>query len=323
MIRRILEKLGITRKTDDKEPSEKGGHPSFDASNKRLDPGELLIEVAQEFEDEDRFRTKAQEVASRLSFNEAKGLTRFFHKNPPEPEHLKSKTVKYGLFGVWMNICQNAVFEILFNYKEQSIPTLYSIGFGEYDWTQYKAIHVLCRLAKEGIQTDNIINDIGEKIQSFRYEAVFPSIASLSSIPGNKQVPSIMLAVFEEYSADDPIDGLAILRLLSINYPQEAIEKLSFIKALAKGEDIEDRSPLLDGAILSYDEAGNETFSIDGEELTGSLEETHRINAALLYYSLDPKDQEINDLIDHWEKTAQSEAHRSQISEFKRQKGGT
>lgn len=323
MIKGILKRLGITKGIQEGEPSKEGTHPTNEPSNRRLDLADLLIEVAQEFEDEDRFKKAAQEVASRLSFNQAHHLTRFFHQNPPEPEHLKSKTAKYGLFGVWMNICQDAIFEILFNYKEQAIPTLYSIGFGEYDWTQYKAIHVLCRLAKDGIQSNKIVHDIGDQILNFRYEAVLPSIESLSAIPGNKQVPSIMLAVFEDYSASDPIDGLHILRLLSINYPKEVIEKLSFIKSLAKGEGIENRSPLLDGAILSYTQGGKESFSIQGQELEGTFEETHRINAALFYYSIDPQDKEINELIDHWEKNAHSEDHRSQIADFKKKHEGT
>jgi hypothetical protein len=118
-----------------------------------LDLKDYLIEVAKEFENEEQFKLAAKNVALKLEFERAIKLIKYFHDNPSEPESLKYKTNKYGLLGVWMNICQNSIFEILYNYKEKAIPTLYSIGFGEYDWTQYKAIDVLCRFANEGIKT--------------------------------------------------------------------------------------------------------------------------------------------------------------------------
>lgn len=319
MLRKILNALGLTSGTSDTQSS--GGKNT--SLRRDLELESLLIEVAKEFEDENRFKKAAQEVASRLAFERAKKLTGYFHENPPEPDNLKSKTAKYGMLGVWMMICQNAIFEILYNYKEQAIPTLYAIGFGQYDWTQYKAIGVLCRLAQEGIQTNEIINDIGNKIKDFRYEAVFPSIESLSRIPNNEEIPKIILEVFDEYSIDDPIDGLHILRILAVNYPNEVKGKLTFIKSIAKGEGIEDRPPLLDGAVLITDEAGNEQYSIGGEEIQGNFEETHKITAAALYYYLDSSDKEINERIDFWEKDANEEAHRNMIRELKKKRSET
>lgn len=281
----------------------------------------MLVKVGQEFEDEVRFKNAAKDVASRLPFADAARFTKYFHNTPSEPESLKSKTAKYGRFGVWMNICQSAIFEIFYNYREQAIPTLYSIAFGEYDWTQYKAIDVLCRLASDGVETDKIIAAIGAKIQSFRYEATMPSIESLAWVPNNEQVPPIILGVFDEYSNDDPIDGLNILSLLAVNYPKEAIPKLPFIKSLARGEGLSNRSPLLDGAILSYNTDGKKSYVIDGEEITGTFEETHRINATVLYFRLDPTDQEINNLLDFWEKNAESEDVRKQIRDLRKKEG--
>ncbi len=278
---------------------------------------DLLIEVAQEFEDLDRFRAAAQSVASRLTFDQAKDLTQFFHRNPPQPDALADKMQKYGIFGVWMNICQDAIFEVLFQYKAAAIPTLNTIAFGVYDWTQYKAIDILCRLAIDGIQTQETIRNIGDKIGYFRYEAVFPSLASLARIPDNQDVPKIMLGVFNEYADADPIDALMVLHLLVPNYPQEAKPHLAFIKAIAKGQGIENRSPLLDGAVMSIDADGHESFYMHGVEIEGNFEETHRINAAMLFYHLDQDDPEINQLLDHWEQHAANEAHRDAIRALK------
>lgn len=320
MFRKILKLLRFPQVATGKKSFVNGNFTPNKVPKRDLELEGLLIEVAQEFEDRKKFKEAAFEVRNKLEFGRARELTRYFHENPPEPETLKSKTKKYGLLGVWMIICQDAIFEILFNYKEQAIPTLYSIGFGEYDWTQYKAIDVLCRLANEGIETEAIINNIGKEIQNFRYEAVMPSIESLSHVLDNKEVSKIILEIFDEYSKADPIDGLYILRLLALNYPNEVKNKLAYIKAIAKGAGIENRSPLLDGAVLSVDTEGNETYSINGKEVEGSFEEIHKINAAVLYFYLNSEDDEINQLIDFWEYHAKEDTHRSMIVNLKKEK---
>jgi hypothetical protein len=320
MFKKLLAALGLLRKAEDvPSPAGETIAPSNETETDVL-LRDLLIQVAQEFEDADRFSAAAKEVAGKLEFSRAKDLARLFHDNPPEPEALNAKTRKYGILGVWMNICQDAIFEILFNYKEEAIPTLNKIAFGDYDWTQYKAIDILCRLAIEGIQTQETINNIGDKIGRFRYEALFPALESLASIPENEEVPKIILRVFDDCAEDDPIDGLEILRLLVVNYPEAVKTKLAFLKSIAQGQGIEGRSPLLDGAVMSIDGHGNKSFSIAGEEIEGTFEETHRIHAAMLFFRLDREDHEINQLLDFWEHHAEKEAHRNRIAALKNRK---
>lgn len=322
MLNKIIRVLGLRKKTDQSNTSTSVGISDSQPNNQERDLAleAFLLQVAQEFEDEIEFKSAAKRVAYQLEFEKAIELLRYFHDNPPEPESLKSKTAKYGMFGVWMSICQDSVFEILYNYKEKAIPTLYSIGFGDYDWTQYKAIDILCRFAGEGIQTNEIVKDIGDKINHFRYEAVFPSIESLSLISDNPEIPKIILNLFEKYSNDDLIDGLHILRILLKNYPDNVKSKLAFIKSIALGKGIENRSPLLDGAVLSIDKDRNESYSIRGERIEENFEESHRINAATLFYQLDSSDIEINELINHWEKNAKEESHRRMVTELKKLK---
>lgn len=272
-----------------------------------------LISVAREFENPEAFTHAAQRVADQLPYERAKALTGYFHNNPPEPEELKPQISKYGLFGVWMNICQDAIFEVLHLYGAQAIPLLYKIGFGEYDWTQYKAIAALCRMANNGIQTDEIIAEIGKKIGNFRYEAEMPSLEYLSEIPNHPEVPQILLRQYQENKAYDPIDGFYILYSLSTHYPDYARRELPFLKGLARGTGIEDRSPILDGAVLSRDQEGNESFWMQGEEVKGNFSEHHRINAAVLYYRLDDQDPEINLLLDYWAENATKEEVRAYL----------
>ncbi|UAY52368.1 hypothetical protein [Ferruginibacter albus] len=116
-----------------------------------------IIYVASAFENKELFSSRAKEVAQTIEFDKAIKLKDYFHNNPPVPEDLQQPLSKYGILGVWMEVCQNSIFEILYNYNEKAIPIIYPIAFGVYDWTQYKAIDLLFRFMKEGIKKDEII----------------------------------------------------------------------------------------------------------------------------------------------------------------------
>jgi hypothetical protein len=262
-----------------------------------IDLAEKIVKVAIEFENPELFTNSAKKVASELNFLEAQKLTSYFHNPPQEPEFIKSTTANYGVLGVWMGICQDAIFEILYHYKEDAIIILYMIGFGQYDWTQYKAIDVLCRLANDGIETERIVKNIGENLHHFRYEAVMPSMESLSEIENSENVPKILKKLFDEYVEDDVIDGFYILNAMAKNYPNEAKKELDFLKSLANGIGLENRSPFLDGAVMTTDENGKNTFFINGEKIEGNFNLEHQLNSALLYQYLEPNDAEINKLV--------------------------
>ncbi|MHB0882564.1 hypothetical protein ACYCUO_17255 [Paenibacillus sp. SEL2] len=69
---------------------------------------------------------------------------------------------------------------------------LYEVAFGVYDWTQYKAMRVLTRLAREGLQTDQIVDDIISHVNDFRYEVQMPTFYFLSGLTGHKKVASLL-----------------------------------------------------------------------------------------------------------------------------------
>jgi len=126
------------------------------APRPRPDLDAHIIAVAREFEHPQRFTDAARSVAAKLPISEAALFTNSFHQNPPVPPELVPVLAKYGVLGVWMDVCQNAILEVLFHYREQALPILYPIAFGPYDWTQYTAVHVLTRLADAGVQRDEV-----------------------------------------------------------------------------------------------------------------------------------------------------------------------
>ncbi|WP_145952316.1 hypothetical protein [Paludisphaera borealis] len=78
-----------------------------------------------------------------------------------------------------MSYWQFAIFEIVYNFREQALPMLRKVAFGEYDWTQGNAIEVMCRLAAEGIDRDRTLADLKKKMPGMRDEALGYAAAPL------------------------------------------------------------------------------------------------------------------------------------------------
>ncbi len=232
---------------------------------------QAIIAVGRHFEDGHIFTSRAFQASQALSLEQAQGLPAYFHENPPEPEELKEALARHGILGVWMSVCQRAIFEILYHYKEKALPILYPIAFGVYDWTQYGAIGILCRLADEGIATNEILSRIQSNIGSFRDEALFPSLYYLSKIKGNTTVDAIFKEIVEEWKEDDPIDTYYFLKDWSIHYPDSVRQYLPFLKSMAMEEGVE-----------------------------GTFEKEHRVHAARLFQELEKGDEEVNAVLGRW-----------------------
>lgn len=195
-----------------------------------------IVKVASNFENPEAFTEQAKESAELLGSASISQLVKYFHNNPDEPEALKSVTAKYGVFGVWMNICQNAIFEILYYFEEDSVRKLNEIAFGEYDWTQYKAIDILCRLANEGVQKDLFLNRIEQEIGDFRWEAYIPTLYSLAKMKDDR-VKKIFIAELQICIEDDDFSSfIEILEPWMVETRTELPEHNPVLKNIALGK---------------------------------------------------------------------------------------
>ncbi|WP_237448926.1 hypothetical protein [Paenibacillus sp. OT2-17] len=180
-------------------------------------------------------------------------------------------------------------------------------------------MRILTRLAREGLQTDQIVDDIISHVDDFRYEAQMPTFYFLSGLTGNKKVASLLQRHFLENLEYDPIDAFDIFENLYRCSPDVAMRHADFLKAIARGEGLEGRSPLLDGAIGTTDENGKQEYHWPDDE---PVEEHHQLRAAIFYYRLHPLDEEVNRLLDHWEVNHPEENVRSYIGKLREEGQG-
>ena len=279
----------------------------FIEKRNEIDLASIIQNVAKHyFSAEHIYNVVLTKEAQHIDIELAKFLPRyFFDDNVSMPAEIEDAC--HGL-GAWLDIRQNIIFDLLYQFGEESIPVLYPIAFGDYDWTQYKAVRVLCLLARNGIQTDKIINDIAHNLPTFRYEALMPSLEFLSMLGDHPVVISTIEQYFDP--EDDIADSLDILELVVKCNPDTAKKHINFLRSVINN-DYSNRSPLLDGAVISRDTDGNETANwLDGN---APPEMVYQIKAAYLGYTIDRTNLEFKDFIEYWSVNHSDEQIRKQL----------
>lgn len=237
-------------------------------SNEEL--GKLIAETAAQIDFRDVFTEKAMQASERLQEDDIPRMKAFFHESPPEPGDAQTSIYSGGrILGVWMSACQDAIFEICYHSREKAIRFLYDIGFGIYDWTQWKALHVLIRFAEEGLKSDQFLRDIAKGMDHFRYETTEAVIDFMADYP--LEMPEEMVASLEEHG--HPLELARAFRLskpyLAKKYAEEVLKGSSVEKVVHEGfPSIEE---LLD---LSFVLAGNyEMDELVGKCLLAGIKE--------------------------------------------------
>lgn len=255
---------------------------------------------------------KIKEIAGKIKNNEIINLTKYFHNNLLEyPEEIRAHMK--GL-STWIDMRQDIIFSIFEEIGEPAVPILKIIAFGKYDWTQIKALRILCIFAKKGIHKPEIINDIIEHLDEFRYETYMSVIVDfLPIIPDSEFIKDTFRKEISKMfmNNEDVIDIYEVINSLSHYEKGSGEEYFLFLYDLAFGKGLENRHPILDGAVISKYGTNNETVSWLGREVP--VKEEHKINAALLCFYIKPENKDIYKLLDNWRKTHEDEKIRNYI----------
>lgn len=113
-------------------------------------------------------RIRAKTVATELGPNSIDQLASLFHSEHSPPPELKAS---FEALGHWITARHFAIFEVFYHLGRPSIPTLKRVAFGTYDWTQGNAIEILCRLAADDVNREDIVAELIANLPSLREEA--------------------------------------------------------------------------------------------------------------------------------------------------------
>ena len=213
----------------------------------------------------------------------------------PKPREARKR---YSGFMAWMDASRDAVYELLYAGGVPALGCLRRIAFGEYDWYQSRAVLVLCRLASEGIQTDEITTDIVRAVETWEWETVCGSLPGLSLLAiHSSELAQKLLQLSDDWAQDEPIEQLEVLEPLSIHVPEVARERVDALYRLMReqGKGMA-RSELADGHTVVV---GNEIQAQSGRAYP-RVPDLHAIRAGLVLRRLRPEDSEVEGILRDW-----------------------
>jgi len=252
------------------------------------------------------FRERARLVTEELDSTCIPLLPSFFHHSPHPPEEAKGQ---FSGLGQWMSVCQAAIFEMLYYFREAALPLLRQVAFGVYDWTQVRAIEILCRFATEGLAREQIERELAQELPQLRYETVMSARTVLARLtPVAPRLTIALHALIHEDMQEDVVDALNLIEALAHAYPPEAKTYVAFLRKLMYGQGLAGRHPILDGHVIEYTPDGVEI--VHGTALPSDF---HAIRAALVLLRLLPDDKTVLAEVRRWATTHPDEKVREEL----------
>jgi len=253
-------------------------------NTKELSPEELkslitgeILKVVDKSQNFDSMELYSKEAAKEIGIENISALTEFLYGGISKPSYLKGR---YNGLGAWPTAVKNAVLTILYSFNEYSVDELLKIA-NDKSANSIKAVNLLCKMAAKGIEEDKIIDSIIYIMDNFSDENILSTLGFLSQVKNNNKVLKTLEVYFKKYIYDNNIESAYDITLSIINNVGTFTrEQLIFLKAVALSDEV------LELSLILKDE--------DGEFDLSSVSEDLRLKAALSFYSLHDKDEEIN-----------------------------
>ncbi|WP_288392746.1 hypothetical protein [uncultured Herbaspirillum sp.] len=152
---------------------------SFKRAREKNDAlSEKIDWVAEAISDAPEFERRAGATAKDVGESELTNMEAQIHLKSIPPRHLEEK---FPGLGQWLTARQFAIFEILFFVGSPALPFLKKVAFGPYDWSQGNAIEILCRIAAQDTNQQEIVSSLSMAAPTIRYEALMYALGPLKA----------------------------------------------------------------------------------------------------------------------------------------------
>jgi hypothetical protein len=275
--------------------------------------GQRIAVVAAEYEDSESFSRLAREQAAQVDGSFIRKSKAWLFGSPTKPPELEGRFT--GL-GEWMWACQVAIFEIWYHLGAPALPQLRKVAFGVYDWTQAHATNVLCRLALDGLEAEATAAAIAQALPGWRYEQIMrvcPRVAELAA--RSEPLQQAYEALIEDYLQDDPIDCYELIAAYAPHAPPRVLARYGdFLRGLVEGQGLEGRSAFDDGHVVQLGEGERIRAVAKSGPTYPTIDDFHRIRAALLLRILAPDDARNLQHLEQWASGHPDESVRAELS---------
>jgi hypothetical protein len=269
-------------------------------------PTDCIIWVALADSPEE-WERRGRIAAQRLRPRQIRRLRRYYHKPPEKPVEALDR---FNGLGDWLEVCQQAIFEIFYHRHEVSLPIIRRAVFAGYDWTQVWALLTLGRLAAQGIEREKCVDDIVEVLPTLRYEAFLPAVRAVAwANYKTEAVVQTLEQAIHDSKENDPVDALSVLEIIQFSFPEMVEAHRTFLEGLMDGKGLENRHPMLDGAI--WDPTTGEAHWRGGSPPPDQI---HQIRAAAVLYSINPEEENVAARLKNWQSNHPDKNMRDSIS---------
>ncbi|EOR26790.1 hypothetical protein SDC9_77782 [bioreactor metagenome] len=190
---------------------------------------------------------------------------------------------KYDDIGEWTIIVENSVLMIIYSFKEDAVAVLQRISQRNSN-LNLKATNLLCKLASENTKTDEIVNSIMNNLIAFNDENKIIILGFMSQIKENNQVIGLIQHFYKSFIKSGEIENAYKTLKHLINAAERFTNgHLNFLKSLAMG-----KNTLNLEEITAIEENDPKSVRMD------KVDDYLRVDAAITYYTLNQKDDDIN-----------------------------
>jgi len=241
--------------------------------------GEILriIDLYDNFED---VKSSAYEAAEKIGKKNIQEIPKFLNGKMHRPTRYINK---YSDDQEWAVAVENSILMIIYSFKKEAVPILERLS-QKSTKLNLKATNLLCKLASEGVETDNIVSWIMNNLMAFNDENKITILGFMSQIKGNNQVIGLIQHFYKSFVKNGEIE----YAYRTLNHLINAAEKftqghLKFLKAIAMN-----KTTINLEEIMMLEEGDPKVIDLN------KIDDTLRLNAAVTYFALDKNDDDIN-----------------------------
>ena len=241
--------------------------------------GEILriIDLYDNFED---VKSSAYEAAEKIGKNNIQEIPKFLNGKMHRPTRYINK---YSDDQEWAVAVENSILMIIYSFNKEAVPVLERLS-QKSTKLNLKATNLLCKLASEGVETDNIVSWIMNNLMAFNDENKITILGFMSQIKGNNQVIGLIQYFYKSFAKNGEIE----YAYRTLNHLINSAEKftqghLKFLKAIAMN-----KTTINLEEIMMLEEGDPKIIELN------KIDDTLSLNAAVTYYALDKNDDDIN-----------------------------
>lgn len=262
----------------------------------------IIEEINKVIEVHDNFnevKVKSREAANRIGVQYLDRVSKYLTKDRRIFDRYHDKYVDREYFNV---IIDNSILMIIFSFKEYGVEILAELSQKNSN-LYLKATNLLCKLASENIKTEEILDGIINNIMLLSDENRIVTLGFMSQIKENGRVISIIQYFYKDYLKKGQLENAYKTLNHLINAAERYTEgHLKFLKEVARGN-----KKINLQYIMVLEEKDPKYIMVD------KISEELRVEAAITYYLINPKDKEIKDTLKYLSEYSLNESLRKKI----------